>query len=83
MKTSTCRLLGGAILGVALVGGIVAPLAGIPLLTLKQSDTHTFPDGSSVTAQDWSIHWLLFVLAFTAAAGVVLLLLPRHEKTNA
>ena len=82
MKTSARKWLGGVLLGTSLVTAAVLIVAGTQLFPLECSDTHFFA-GGSVTTQVWTVHWSLIALAVTSILGIILLVVPKREKTNA
>jgi len=57
-------------------------VSGTQLFSLDRSDTHSFA-GGSVTTQMWTVHWSLIALAVTSFLGIILLVVPKREKTNA
>jgi hypothetical protein len=70
------------LLGASLVTAAVLIVAGTQLSPLVRSDTHSFA-GGSVTTQVWTVHWSLIALAVTSILGIILLVVPKREKTNA
>jgi hypothetical protein len=83
MKTSTRRWIGAVALGVSVVSPFALALSGAWSRVLE---SHTHSSGSTtVTTVVVESHWPLWVrIAFLgiAGVGVLLLLLPRREKTN-
>ena len=84
MKTSTRRLLGAVVLGASVVSPFVLALSGAWSRVL---DSHTETSGSTtVTSVVVESHWPLWIrIAFLSMAGLglLMLLLPSREKTNA
>jgi len=62
--------------------GLFLYFAGVQLLSLVQSQT--FYSGSGfATASEYKMHWPLLALIAAEIIGLVLFVIPRHEKTNA
>jgi hypothetical protein len=84
MKASTRRLLGAVILGASVVSWFALVLSGAWSRVL---DYHTETSGSTtVTSVVVESHWPLWIrVLFLAVAGLglLMLLLPSREKTNA
>ena len=85
MKTSTRRWIGAALMGAPFVSAWLLVLLGVFPETLESSKT--FSSGSdTATASVYSVHtpfWFRIVFIGASVLGLVLLLLPRREKTNA
>jgi hypothetical protein len=83
MTTSTRRKLGAAILSTSIIAGIVLSLSGTSLVSVEQSHTSAQGDGSFIWSGVFSLHWPLVALLAAGVTGLLLLLIRRHEKTNA
>ena len=84
MKTSTRRLIGAAILGISIVSPVALALSGAWSRVLEtHTETSGFATVTSVVVESHWPPWLCIVLLSTAVVGVLLLLLPSREKTNA
>jgi hypothetical protein len=85
MKTTTRRWIGAAFIGAPFVAAWLLVLFHVFPETLESSQT--LSSGSNIaTASVYSVHiplWLRAVFIGSIVLGLVLLLLPRREKTNA
>jgi hypothetical protein len=82
MKTSTRKRLGVALLVASPLVTLVLYICDVPLLSLQESHTDLFPNGS-VTASVYKMHLPLLAVFIAAFLGLILLVLPGREKTNA
>ena len=83
MKTSTRKRLGVALLGASLVSGVVLSLTGTSLVSIEQAHPKAEPDRTVVVSGVVHVHWALAALLTTGTVGLLLLLMPPHEKANA
>ena len=82
MRIHTRKRVGVALMIAAPVIGLLLYFAGVRLLSLVQSQT--FHSGSGyATASEYEMHWPLLALIAAEIIGLVLLVIPRHDKTNA
>jgi hypothetical protein len=81
MKTSARRWLGVAIFAVSLLGVTLLFLLGTPLISVYESHTTTFPNGSA-TSSMIEFHWYAIALFVAGLAGLLLILIPGREKSN-
>jgi len=83
MTTSTRKKLGVAILSASIITGVVLLLSGTSLVSVEHSHAETLGDGSFIWSGGFRLHWPLVALLAAGVTGLLLLLIRRHEKTNA
>jgi hypothetical protein len=85
MKTSTRRWFGVALIGASILSGWLVAALGIFPESLVASDTHS----SGTTTTTTSVYlvevplWFRMILLASIIIGLLLLIWPKHEKTNA
>jgi thiamine transporter ThiT len=82
MQTSTRRLLGGLLTGIALVTGVALILSGASLMTVEQLETHSQSDGSFIASSIVSFRWPVGALLLAGIAGLILIFVPGRNTTN-
>ena len=82
MKIYTNKRLGVVLMIAVPVIGLLLHLAGLSLLSLVQSQTSSSGAGS-FTVSEYKIHWPLLALIAAEIIGLILFVIPRHDKTNA
>lgn len=85
MKTATRRWIGVVLLGASVVSWLAVSWSGVWRGAIVHSETHSF--GSvTATAEIYESHtplWFWIGLLGVAGIGLLMLLLPNREKTNA
>jgi hypothetical protein len=82
MKIYTRKRVGVVLMIAAPVVGLLLYFAGVRLLSLVQSQT-SYSGSGFVTASEYKMHWPLLALIAAEIIGLVLFVIPRHDKTNA
>jgi len=84
MKTSTRRLLGAVLLGASVVSFFALVFSGAWSRVLDYH-TETTASGTvtSVVVESHSPPWIAILILSMAGFGLLLLLLPKRETTNA
>jgi hypothetical protein len=85
MKTCTRRWIGAGVLGAAVTSALVLTWSGAwqgPLLESRTRSSGSWTVTTAVYEAHWPL-WVSIVLLGAAGLGVLLLLLPGHEKTSA
>jgi hypothetical protein len=65
-------------MGGAILAAVVLQVCGMQLVTLEESHTYSFAEGS-ITAAQFRIHWLLGTLCVAALVGAICAVWP-HRK---
>jgi hypothetical protein len=81
MKTSTRRRLGLATMIISVLVALVLQISGVPLLTLTDVHSSSFPGGGGVTACTvWCIkmHWPLHAVCAAGLVGLTCAAWPKR-----
>lgn len=78
MKTTTRRIFGVALLGLALAVALALYFSGTPLLSFGQWHTTSFPNGA-VASGSVEVHWPFIVVCITGFLGFVALIWPQRR----
>jgi hypothetical protein len=85
MKTSTRRWFGAALIGASILSGWLVAMSDIFPKTVVTSETHS-SGATTATMSVYSIEvplWLRMILLASIIIGLLLLIWPKHERTNA
>jgi uncharacterized membrane protein len=80
MNAFARKWAGGAIMGISFFVGIYLYFSGVPLMTLVERQTKTYPNGGMMVVANYKAHWPLIALFVTGALGLCLLLIPSTKR---
>jgi hypothetical protein len=78
MKTSTRKSLGVAMVVISLLVALALYVSGMPLLTLQESHTSSFPGGFLIVS-GFEIHWPLVAVCAFAFLGLAAFVWPERK----
>jgi hypothetical protein len=78
MRISTRKTVGAVILVSSVLAALALHISGTPLLSLQDSHTESFRDGS-FTAEQYKMHWPLLAVCIAAFVGLIALVWPQRK----